>query len=318
MAMNNYLDFFTGTALIEAIAKQPYIPQQTAELFETRSLAGTKLALEEQPAQGGSAITESSRGTASKTVMLNRRKVHTFDTKHYRADGSVYADEVLNMRGAGSNAAGELVTQRRDAVLQFLRNDLDFTLEALRLNTLLSPTNTMGTQQATQVIAFQTTTTATRQEIFNKIFKPLETALAGVQFTGVNLYCADDFWAQVVENKAIKDTYLLSMQAQAIRGDARDGFSWGGINFIRYRGQGATAITSGKAIAVPLGVPNLLVQGFAPADTLDQVGAGALGQPYYAQAYGIDDGNRGWHIEMQTNPVMVCTRPDAIINVSLT
>jgi hypothetical protein len=61
----------------------------------------------------------------------------------------------------------------------------------------------------------------------------------------------------------------------------------------------------------------LFIQAFAPADTLDQVGAGAVGQPYYTNAYPIDEGNRGIYIEMQTNVAMVCTRPDAVLTIGL-
>jgi hypothetical protein len=65
-----------------------------------------------------------------------------------------------------------------------------------------------------------------------------------------------------------------------------------------------------------MGVPGLFVQAFAPADTLSSVGAGAMGSPYFPIAYASED-QRMWKLEVQTNPVMVCTRPDAIITVDL-
>ena len=141
---NNYADFFTSTALLEAVAATNYIPGQLGEsgLFETRALSGTKLALEEQPANGGSSlITSTPRGTPSKGATLARRKVHTFETAHYRVDGAVYADEVLNLRASGANAVGELITTRRDETPAMLRRDVDLTLEKLRLSALISPDN---------------------------------------------------------------------------------------------------------------------------------------------------------------------------------
>lgn len=317
---NNYEDFFTQTALLEAVANTNYVPGQigSSGLFETRALSGTKMALEEQPANGGATLmTATPRGTASKAATLARRAVHTFETAHYRVDGAVYADEVLNMRASGANAVGELITTRRDETLAMLRRDVDLLLENLRLNTLITPDNAFGFKPADVVVAFQTDATKTRAELFTKVIKPIEDALGGIPFSGIDLYCSDGIWDDVIENKGIKDTYLLSLQAQSIRGDGRDSFMWGGINFIRYRGAGTTVITANKAIAVPRGVPGLFLQGFAPADTIDSVGAGALGTPYYPQAYPIDSGNRGWHIEMQTNPVMVCTRPAVVQTVAM-
>lgn len=314
--MMNYTNFFTGTQLLQAIAAQPYIPSQLSSLFETRGLAGTKLALEEQPANGGAIMAASARGTPSKAATMTRRKVHTFDTAHYRHDAAVYADEILNARASGS-MAGESIQARRDETLTLLRRNTDATLEALRMACLVTPTNAFGTKPVDAVIAFQTDATKTRAAIFNSIVKPMETALGGVPFSGIDVWCSDGIWDDVIENKAIKDSYMYSQQAQALRGDTRDEVTWGGVTFKRYRGAGTTVITADKAIAVPTGVPGMFLQAFAPADTLDAVGAGQLGQPYYVQAYPIDSGNRGWHLEMQTNPVMVCTRPTAVLTLAM-
>jgi hypothetical protein len=314
---SNYLDFFNATTLMDAVAKQPFVPGQLTPLFETRQLIGTDLALEDQAAQGGAILSESSRGVPSKTALLERNKVHTFKTKHYRADGAVHADEVLNARAAGASAVGELVASRRDMVLASMRRDIDATLEKLRVDTLTTPDNAFGSKPADAVVAFQTDATKTRGEIFSKIIKPMEDALEGIAFTGIDLYCSNGIWDDVIENKNIKDTYLYSLQAQAIRGDGREFFSWGGINFIRYRGAGSIDLPANKAIAVPRGVPGMFVQAFAPADTMDSVGAGAVGLPLYVQAYPIDNGNRGWHLEMQTNAVAVCTRPTAVLTVAM-
>lgn len=315
---NNYADFFTQTNLLEAVAKTNYIPGQLASLFESRALSGTKLALEEQPANGGDAlITSTPRGTPSKGATLTRRKVHTFETTHYRVDASVYADEVLNSRAAGANAIGELITTRRDETLAMLRRDVDLTLEKLRMTTLVTPDNAFGSKPADVVVAVQTDATKTRAQIFAKIITALETGLGGVPYTGVKVLCSDGYWENLLGNSEIRTAWLYTQQAQQLTGGTLDSVTYGGITFERYRGVGATIITANKAIAVPTGVSGMFIQGFAPADTLDSVGVGALGTPYYPAAYPIDSGNRGWHIEMQTNPVMICTRPAAVVTVAM-
>ncbi len=314
----NYLDFFTTTALLEAVAKTNYVPGQLGSLFESRALSGTKLALEEQPANGGaSLITATPRGTPSKGATLARRKVHTFETAHYRVDAAVYADEVLNLRGAGATAVSELITLRRDETLAMLRRDVDLTLEKLRMNTLLTPDNAFGSKPAEVVVAVQTDATKTRAQIFAKIVLALENALGGTPYSGVKVLCSDGFWEALLGNAEIRTAWLYTQQAQQLTGGTLDSVTYAGITFERYRGAGTTLITANKAIAVPTGVNSLFIQGFAPADTLDSVGAGALGTPYYPAAYPIDEGNRGWHIEMQTNPVMLCTRPAAVVTVAM-
>jgi hypothetical protein len=104
-----YRDYFTREQLMAAIAKAPYIPGRLSEYFESIPLTSTVLALEDQPTNGASILAGVPRGTPSKIETLEKRSVHTFVTNHYRADGKVYADEVLNARAYGANAAAEII-----------------------------------------------------------------------------------------------------------------------------------------------------------------------------------------------------------------
>lgn len=144
--MDFFTDFFTAHELIASVAKAPYIPGRLADLgiFSTRALAGTKLALEEQPLNDASLITSTPRGTPSKAQTLERRTVHTFETTHYRKDGSVIADEVLGIRSTGLSGAREVITARRDEVIARLRRDMDLTHEYLRMSCVNSPSNAFG------------------------------------------------------------------------------------------------------------------------------------------------------------------------------
>lgn len=317
--MDFYTDFFNANELIASIAKAPYIPGRLADpaIFSTRQLAGTKLSLEDQALNDAELLTATPRGTPSKAQVLERRAVHTFETSHYRKDGAVYADEVLNARAVGVTAARESMVTRRDEVMAKLRRDIDLTHESLRITTLNSPSNAFGNAPASAAVAFGATDSAIRSAIFNNIIKPMESALKGIPYSGLLALCDDTFWAGLIESKTIKETYLNQVQASALRGSTTEQVIFGGVTFERYRGVGSTVISSGKAKVIPVGVSELFIQAFAPADTMDQVGAGAMGQPYYANAYPIDDGNRGVYIEMQTNPVMVCTRPQAVLTLGL-
>ena len=310
--MDIFRDYFTREQLLASVAKAQYIPGRLSEFFQSIALTSTTLALEELPKNAVSALSAVARGTPSRVATLEKRNVHTFTTAHYREDGAVYADEVLNMRGVGVNVAVEVIQTRRDELMAKMRRSIDFTHEHLRTQTVLSPNNAFGSAPGEQSIALGTDATKTRAEIFTKIIKPMESALDGVPFSGIRVLCSDGYWASLIENTAIKATLLNTMAARELRNDPRENVFFGGVTFERHRGAGTIAVTTDKAFAVPEGVTGLFVQAFAPADTMDTVGAGQLGTPYHPQFIPSSD-NRSWFFEMQTNCVMVCTRPTTIL-----
>lgn len=321
--MDIYRDYFTRESLVRVLAQAPYTPGQlgAAGLFETVPLNSTTLAIEEQTKDSGTILTAISRGAPRQQKNLDKRKVHTFTTQSFGDEGSVMADEVLNARGAGTSGAIEVLEDRRQRVVSRLRRDMDMTHEAARMTTLLAPTTTeLGTQGTEQTILLATDATKTRQEIFNKILLPVEAALDGLAYSDIDVYCSDGFWSDLIENKSIKDTYLNWQAAADLRGNLAAPFRWGDVNWIRYRGIGTVKVTTSKAVVVPRGVDGFAFQAFAPNDTLESVGAGALGQPYYVGAKVLSDsqGTKGWEISIQSHPRFLVARPAATFLVKLT
>ena len=317
--MDIFRDYFTRENLVRSLEKAPYIPGRLGELglFETVGLTSTTLAVEEQTTDGPKLLTAIPRGAPRGTTGLEKRKVHTFTTQTFGDEGAVYADEALNARGAGTNAAVEVITDRRDRLVRRLRRHVDLTLESLRMTVLLAPgTTEFGATPAEQSIAFNTDATKTRAEIFTKIVVPIETALDGLEFSGIHCFCSDGFWTALVENKAIKDTYLNFTAAAELRQGLKEinTFSFGGVTFERYRGTSQVKITDNKAVAFPLGVPDTFWQAFAPNDTMESVGAGGLGQPYYMGSKPVTDalGTKAMQVAIATHPRMVCGRPATI------
>lgn len=319
MSLDVYRDYFTRENLMLAIEKAPYTPGQLGQLgvFETVGLTSTTLAIEQEATEAGKVMVKIARGAPRPSSRLEKRTVHTFMTETYGDQGAVYADEVLAARGVGATGAAEILADRRDRTVARLRRTVDLTLESLRMQCALNPTNSLGTAPADVTIALTVDTTKTRQEIFNKLILPVEAELDGVPFTGLHALCSNGFWAALIENKAIRDTYLNYQAAAQLRNDPREAVFFGGVLFERYRGAGTVKVTDNKAVVIPLGVPELFVQAFAPNDTVESVGQGALGQPYYLGSKPIEDsqGTKGWEISVQTHPVMVCTRPAAIQKV---
>lgn len=316
--MDIFRDYFTRENLVRSLAQAPYTPGRLGELgiFETVNLTSTTFAVEEQAKDAGKILTAISRGAPRQQTSLDKRKVHTFTTGTYGDEGAVYADEVLNARGAGVNGQAEIIEDRRNKLVAKLRRTMDYTHESLRMTCLLNPGSTeFGSAAAAQTIAVQTDTTKTRQEIFNKIIVPIETALDGIPFAGVHVFCSDGYWSDLIENKQIRETYLNWQAAAELRGETRQAFSFGGVMWERYRGTSAVKITDNQAVAFPVGAMELFWQAFAPTDTMESVGAGALGQPYYLGAKPVQDalGTKAMQVAIASHPVMVCGRPSAII-----
>ncbi len=313
--MNIFRDYFTREQLLASIVKAPYIPSRLAEYFTTIPMTSTVLALESVPDNGPAVMAATPRGTASKTETLQKAAAYTFVTDHRRYDAAVYADEVLNMRAVGLQLAAEIVQARRDALVAKLRNDVDYTHESMRLSCVVTPTNAFGTIPASQQIALSTDATKTRSEIFTKIRNPIRNALGGVPFRGIKALCSAGFWAKFIENAAVKATYLNTSMAQSLRGDTIEVVNFGGVEWEYYDGTGTIVVPTDEARVFPVGVQDMFIQGFAPADTFESVGMGAMGAPYILNAYASAD-NRRYHLEMQTNAVMVCTRPTAVLPIT--
>jgi hypothetical protein len=315
--MDIFRDYFTRENLVRALEKAPYTPGRLGELglFETVPLTSTTFAVEEQTTEAGRVLTAISRGGPRSTTSLEKRKVHTFTTASYGDDGAVYADEVLAARGMGTAGQAEVVEERRQRLVNKLRRNVDLTLESLRMTALLSPgTTEFGATPAEQSIALSVDATKTRAEVFTKIIVPIENALDGLTFTGIHVFCSDGFWTNLIENKAIKDTYLGYQAAAELRNDPRQMFTFGNVTWERYRGTSAVKITDNKAVAFPLGVADTFWQAFAPNDTMESAGAGALGQPYYLGSMPVQDamGIKAMQVAIATHPRVLCGRPACI------
>ena len=317
--MDLFSNYFTRETLAKTLVKAPFVPGRLGEagLFTTRGLNTTTALIEELPSNAVTADSASiARGAPASTLTLEGRKIHPFTTSSYGWQSSVLADEVLNVRASGSGAA-EVISTRLAEIAAKLRRKADLQHEHLRMACLKAPTNTLGSAPASAVIAVQTDATKLREELFNKIQKPLESALGGIPYTGVRVFCSDGYWAKLLENKWIKDTYLNTSAAASLRQSGLvEEIAVSGTTFERYRGQGSLALAADTAIAVPEGVDELFLQCFAPDDTLDSVGIGSLGLPYYLRSEPIP-GNKGWKLVLQTHPLMICTRPEAVLTIAL-
>ncbi|AHF03436.1 elements of external origin [Marichromatium purpuratum 984] len=315
--MDLYRDYFTREQLLLSLAQAQYIPGQLAEHFETlEDVYSTSIPIEELAKDAVSPSDPVPRGAPSDPMALGKARVVPFETKTYSREIPVLADSVLNARRPGSMGA-EVMAHRRDRAAEKLRNWADIQHEWLRVSCVNAPSNAFGTAPGDAVVAFGANDSAIRSALHTSVVQPLEAALDGLTYTGIDAYCSDAFWLGLIESKTIKETYLGYAAAAELRGQTANSFVYGDIAWHRYRPQGGIKIADGRCKIVPRGVPGLLVQAFAPDDTNESVGEGLASEPYYLRAFPIPD-DKGWRLKMQTHPVMVCTRPEAIQTLKLT
>ena len=98
--------------------------------------------------------------------------------------------------------------------------------------------------------------------------------------------------------------------AADLRGRVADEVSFGGITFRRYRGGVGFTVPTDKAFFYPEGVEGLFEIYYAPADTFETVNT--LGLPLYARTIPDRDRDEWVRLEIESNPLPICTRPQVL------
>jgi hypothetical protein len=86
--------------------------------------------------------------------------------------------------------------------------------------------------------------------------------------------------------------------------------SFGGITFRRDRGGAGFGVPTDKAYFYHEGVEDLFEITLAPADTFETVNT--LGLPLYARMIPDRDRNEWVRLEIESNPLPICTRPQVL------
>jgi len=86
--------------------------------------------------------------------------------------------------------------------------------------------------------------------------------------------------------------------------------SFGGITFRRYRGGLGFGVPTDKAYFYPEGVEGLFEIYYAPADTFETVNT--VGLPLYARMIPDRDRDEWVRLEIESNPLPICTRPQVL------
>ncbi|WP_350649058.1 major capsid protein [Pseudomonas sp. HY13-MNA-CIBAN-0226] len=320
---------FSVSSLTAAINEQEYLPGRVSSLGLFREEGITTLTVQiEKDGETLALVPAGERGTSGVVVAASKRQMIPFNTVHLPQRFTIKADEIQGIRAFGTRSELQAVQDVVNARLGKSRRQLDATHEFQRMGALNG--QVLDADGKTVLLDIYKVFGVQRQRMSMEFAKPgtnvrikcgqaldlQEEALGSITSTGARAFCGKNFWNTLVGHDSVEKTYLNTMQAAALRGDARESFEFGGIVWERYRGKvaGVSFIHDDKALLIPEGVPDLYISAFAPADYMETVNTQGL--PYYSKIEPLPF-NKGMAGESQSNPLHLCTRPRAQILLEL-
>lgn len=327
-------DLFTMESLTATLQDQKYVPQQVSAmgLFETQGIATTDVWIEKK-ADSLVLVPTGARGSDGKVIDIDKRNAVNFQCHHISQRSAIMAESVQNVRRFGSDSELDGVELRINEVLMKHRRNLEYTLELHRIgavkglvldadgsSVLYNLFTEFGVTQQTSDLNLSSSTYILQSDVLDSIIDKVENVLDGLPYTSIRVLCGRNFWKALIENDSIREAYLRYQSSANLVGGVRQPFEFGGVEWVRYEGPRATNsadrpffIDDDEAYAIPMNVPDLFLERFGPADYMEAVNM--IGTDFVAKSDEMRF-NRGVELESQTNPLHICTRPDAVIRLT--
>lgn len=310
-----------------AVEHVPFVPGQirNLNLFEGEPISELVAGFEYDKGTI-SLIPNTPRG---KTNYADRdyRALRYLGVPHYPYTDKVYADELMKKRPLPGQSKAQLAQAEIDRRMRRGFASIDATLEfqmsgALSGKILNSDGSVMynlftefNVSEPTAIdfaLSNAGTSISTRcRAVCNQI----EDAVGGMMPQGVVALCGSTWFDAFISHPKVEQAYLYFASQNGMNPNREDlryaGFYFHGITFYQYRGtvSGQPFVPAAEAKAFPVGVPGLFKTFFAPANYLESVGTDGL--PRYAKL--VPSLNNSFvDLEMQSNPLSICTIPEAV------
>ena len=321
-------DAFSVSALSQVIVDLPRVQTVLGDsgLFTESGIATTSMMIERTGSEYR-LVPAAPRGGVGQPVSLKGRTLVPIMATHLPQTGAMLADEVQNIRAFGSETEVEAVSARLAQKLAVAKSNLDLTIEYHRIGAvkgqildadgttvLMDMYSTMGVTQQTINFVLGTAATKVKAKI-TEVTRAIRTKLGGRSFTGAEVLCSAAFFDALTGHATVEKAFELFQQNAYAREDQRGAsFTFAGVTFREYLGGvgGIDFIPAGEAYAYPTGVANLFQTAYAPAPYLETVNT--LGLPYYAKQM-LMDFDKGVTFETQSNPINLCTLPEAVLKL---
>lgn len=268
------------------------------------------------------------RGAPSQPKSLDDKTAKPFRVPHLPQRSTVMADSLQGARTFGASGQSEIdsAARRVTALNGKHRRDLDFTIEYHRLgaikglildadgSTMFDLYTEFGVAQQTEDFALGTDTTKVLTKT-TSVLRKIEKALDGIKPAGVHAFVGSAWFDKFISHPKVERAYERFQEGAKLRSDNRSGFEFGGIVFEEYQGDygGVVQVAPNEGYAFPIGVPDMFITRFAPADYIETVNTDGL--PYYSKAEPMKF-NKGIEMESQSNPLNLNTRPAAVVKLT--
>lgn len=323
-------DVFSATVMTDSINEMAYVPQflTSMDIFEVDGIPTTSAYVVKRGEQLD-LVQTSQRGASGSAIDIDERKAFPLQSVHLKLEDRITSEAIQNTISFNSPMQLQTMEELRDDRLRRMSRRLDFTLEYHKLGAiqgmvldangevLLDLFDKFDIAQPA-VVPMQLDAAWTADEggfivkKLNPVLRGVDDALGENQATGYLSLCGHDFFDQLVAHPERRETYKFQNEASDLRGDFHyRQFKYGGVTWVDYRGRGACAIAADSAQLIPLGVPELFRQLFAPADTFQHVNRKGLVKYAFAS---LDQRTppRFIDLETQSNPVTFCSRPQVL------
>lgn len=321
---------FSVIALTAALNAQPYVPGQIGALkiFEEDGQASTTVKVEKEGASLH-LLEPTPRGGPGQTIGDDGRNVVPFEMDHFEINDKVNADEVQGVRQLGSDDELETLQSRVGSKQAKHARAMDNTLEHYRVgaikglvvskdgNTLHDLYDRFGIAVPAAVdLGIGAGDVANLSELLDGVMHSVEDSLDEA-YDHLHVMTGRTFHSKMWLQKVVRETFLGTDKAEVLRRGVPKVFEFNDMVFERYRtGQraktangNAAYIGDDEARLFPVGVPDLFLTRFGPADYEDTVNT--IGLPRYARQYAMPNG-KGRHLDAQMNVINLCTRPGGL------
>ncbi|WP_319557896.1 major capsid protein [Thiomicrorhabdus sp.] len=323
-------DKFSVESLTVAINEAPALPTRLTRLglFASEGILTTSFVIEKNT-DTLELIPNQSRSAAPVGTGGGARSIRSFATTHLPTQDVITADDIQNLRSFGFASEVETMEAFVAKRLAKMRRRIDATIEYQRIGaikglildsdgtTVISNLFTdFGITRNTATLSLASDTADLRGEIFTATDKALD-ALGSEPNQGFRCICGKGFFRALINHPKAQKAYELYESGAKLRDDVRDGFEFAGVIFEEYRGAigGTPFIADGEAFLFPQAVEGMFITRNAPANWMETVNT--IGLDMYAKQWFQQDG-RGVTVEAQANPLSICTRPNAVIKLTVT
>lgn len=332
MPSMNFPTVFDCTEMTDAVNKLPAMPLRFASLFEVKGVKTTTVSLDIKKGRIV-LVSDSERNTAPESLAGRgaKREWKNLSCAHLAMSDVVAPEDIQDVRAFGGTEPVSAASVLNDKMQQ-LKNNLTMTAEFHRLgaikgivydavdgSVLHNIFDTFGVTKKTQDISFPATAADNANPILTGILaakRKLEAAMGGVPFHHMECIIGSDAYDMLTSHALVREAFNDWMVRSSF-GDndyRKRGFPYGSITFVECSDVvgGKTMVEAKKGHLFPVG-PGIFKQYQAPADWMETVNT--MGLEYYARMDEKPRG-RGFDIEVQSNPLTLCTFPEALIELN--